>query len=237
MTKVELLAPAGDLNTLKVAIEAGADAVYISGQNFGARSYAKNFSDEELAEAVIYAHLRCKKVYVTVNTLIFDDEFDIINPYLAYLVKINVDAVIVQDLGLIKYIKINYPSLVIHASTQINIYNLQGAKNLNLMGVERIVLARETNQSDIKEISQIYDTEVFIPRGRNLYIRKFPRYLPEIMHHHRDALEINVVLRGTFGQDIGTEKLEMHPGDIFVRNADIFRMAECTGMYPYEECR
>lgn len=163
MKKVELLAPAGDFECLVAAIEAGANAVYISGKNFGARSYAKNFDNEEILKAIEFAHLRNAKVYITVNTILFEDELVEVKEYLDFLSTTNVDALIVQDLGLIKLIKTLYPSLCVHASTQLNIFNEKGVLTLNKMGVSRVVLARETPLTIIKDLARLgVELEVFI---------------------------------------------------------------------------
>lgn len=163
MNKPELLAPAGDLNTLKVAIQAGADAVYIGGRSFGARYFATNFTDEDLKEAVIYAHERLKKVYVTVNTIIYESEFNLLEEYIDYLYEINVDAIIVQDLGVISLVRNKYPDFEIHASTQMNVFNSNGIKILKKLGIKRVVLARETDIDTIKElVKEGLEIEVFI---------------------------------------------------------------------------
>lgn len=159
---MEILAPAGNLEVLKVAIQSGCDAVYISGKNFGARKFATNFSEEELIEAVNYAHLRGIKVYVTVNTIVYDYEWEELDTYLNFLNKIKVDAVIVQDLGVVHYIRKNFPTLVVHASTQMNIHNESGAKKLIDLGVKRVVLARETPIEQVKKIVDLgIEVEVF----------------------------------------------------------------------------
>lgn len=159
---MELLAPAGNLEILKIAIEAGCDAVYISGKNYGARKSADNFTLAELQEGVKFAHLRKKLVYVTVNTLIYDDEFKELHTYLDFLDQIKVDAVIVQDLGLIHYIRKNFPNIIIHASTQLNINSINGAKALQKLGVKRVVLARETPLEIVSEIVKTgIEVEVF----------------------------------------------------------------------------
>lgn len=159
---MEILAPAGNLEILKIAIQAGCDAVYISGKHFGARKFAPNFSDEELEIAVSYAHLRKKKVYVTINTIVYDEEWSKLDAYLKLLSKIKVDAIIVQDLGVISYVKQYYPQLPMHASTQMNIHNVDGAIQLLKLGVKRVVLARETPLEIIKEIIQTgIEVEVF----------------------------------------------------------------------------
>lgn len=163
MNKPELLAPAGDLNTLKVAIQAGADAVYIGGRSFGARYFATNFTDEDLKEAIIYAHERLKKVYVTVNTIIYESEFNLLEEYIDYLYEINVDAIIVQDLGVISLVRKKYPDFEIHASTQMNVFNSNGIKILKKLGIKRVVLARETDIDTIKElVKEGLEIEVFI---------------------------------------------------------------------------
>ncbi len=163
MGRPELLAPAGDLNTLKVAIEAGADAVYIGGKSFSARYFATNFNDEDLIEAVKFAHERLKKVYVTINTIINDDEFKELDNYLNFLYSINVDAIIVQDLGVVSYVRKNYPNIEVHASTQMNVYSVNAIKKLKDVGITRVVLAREVSYDVIKELNKCgLELEVFI---------------------------------------------------------------------------
>jgi len=147
--KKELLAPAGDINCLKAAIFNGADAVYLAGKNFGARKFARNFSNEELVEAVSLAHLYGVRIYVTVNTIIYEDELEDCLSYLQFLYEIGVDAVIVQDMGLIKLIREFLPDLEIHASTQAHTHNLEQIKILESLGVKRVVLARELSLEEI----------------------------------------------------------------------------------------
>lgn len=159
MKKVELLAPAGDLDTLKVAIEAGADAVYLAGKKFGARQFAKNFSDEELKEAVNFAHLRNAKIYVTVNTIIFPSEWEELCKYLAFLYEIKVDAIIVQDLGVLSYVRQTFPNFIVHISTQMNIYDEKSLKLFSDLGVKRVILAREVAINEIKKFTK-YDIEI-----------------------------------------------------------------------------
>lgn len=164
MKKIELLAPAGNMESLIAAIEAGCDAVYLGGYMFGARSFAGNFSNEEIIEAVNYAHLYGVKVYVTVNTLIYEDEVDTLLNYVDFLHKNNVDAVIIQDIGMMDLLKQTYPNLEIHASTQMHIHNLEGVKLIEELGLARVVLARETNIDEIKNIRKNTNLalEVFI---------------------------------------------------------------------------
>lgn len=151
MNKPELLAPAGNIDILKAAIQAGADAVYCSGKLFGARAFAKNFTNEEIIEAANYVHLRNKLIYITVNTIVFDEELDDLAEYIKFLYQY-VDGVIVQDLGLLHYIRKNYPNFNVHILTQQNIHCYEDAKFLKNLGVKRIVLARETPPSIIKKI-------------------------------------------------------------------------------------
>ena len=159
---MEILAPAGNFEIFKAAIQAGCDAVYISGKDFGARKFAGNFTNEEIEEAVKYAHLRFKKVYVTVNTIIYDHEFNELNNFLGFLESIKVDAVIVQDLGVLHFIRKHYPNLIVHASTQMNIHNVEGALKLKELGVKRVVLARETSVDVVKKIVDTgIEVEVF----------------------------------------------------------------------------
>ena len=162
MKKKELLAPAGDFECLKYAIHAGADAVYIGGKKFGARAYAKNFSDEELIEALKYAHLYGVLVYVTINTLIHESEIEMVLEYVKFLYLNGVDAVIMTDIGLIKRVHEHFPLLEIHASTQLNTHNIAQVKFLKELGVKRVILARELSLSEIESVQGILDTEVFI---------------------------------------------------------------------------
>lgn len=164
MKKPELLAPAGNKESLVAAIEAGCDAVYLSGIMFGARKFAKNFSNEEIIEAIKYAHKYKVKVYVTVNTLIYEDEIDEFLNYIDFLHNSNVDAVIMQDIGMMDKVRKTYPNLKIHASTQMHIHNLEGTKFMENLGLERVVLARETNYEEIKKIKENtkIELEIFI---------------------------------------------------------------------------
>ncbi len=164
MNKVELLAPAGDFSCLKAAIEAGCDAVYIGGKLFGARAFSSNFTDDEIIKAINYAHLFGVKVYATTNTLIYDKEVERFLEYISFLHKNNVDAVIIQDLGMLDLVRQTFPNLEVHASTQMHIHNLDGASFMEKLGVKRVVLARETSISKIKEIKEKtnIDIEIFI---------------------------------------------------------------------------
>ena len=162
MKKPELLAPAGSMESLKAAIAAGCDAVYLSGKMYGARAFANNFSNEELDEAINLCHLYGIKVYITVNTLIYDDEVDSFIKYVEYIYKLGVDAIIMQDLGMIDLVRKTFPNLEIHASTQAHIHNLEGTKLMEELGIKRVVLARETPIELIKEIKENTNIELEI---------------------------------------------------------------------------
>jgi putative protease len=150
----ELLAPAGSREAFIAAIAAGADAVYLSGKKFGARKFAQNFSDEEIADAITYAHARGVRVYVTVNTLIHDRELPGVLEYLISLYEAGVDAVLVQDAGLAALAREIVPGLVLHASTQLTIHNAEGVRWAHGMGFARVVLARELPFSGVDAIAQ-----------------------------------------------------------------------------------
>ena len=151
---VELLAPAGTFLKLKTAFKFGADAVYFAGKKFGLRAFAGNFEDDEIEKAVNYAHSLNKKVYITVNILAHEADFDGLKEYIEYLDKIGVDAVIAADVGIIKLIRDVAPNLDIHVSTQANVTNSYSAKFFQDMGVKRIVLARELSIEEIKKIHE-----------------------------------------------------------------------------------
>ncbi|MHC1746027.1 MAG: DUF3656 domain-containing protein [Negativicutes bacterium] len=161
---VELLAPVGGQEALVAAVESGANAVYLGGKLFGARASAQNFNEEELAEAVRFAHLRFVRVYVTVNTLIDNAELPDLANYLRYLYTIGVDAVIVQDMGVAALARRVVPDMPLHASTQMTVHNLAGVQFLAKHGFKRVVLARELSIEDIAMICRHggVEIEVFI---------------------------------------------------------------------------
>lgn len=150
----ELLAPAGNLEIFKGVIESGADAVYVGGSMFGARAYANNFTEEELLEAIDFAHLRGVKVYLTVNTLIKNSEFSKLYDYLLVYYKRGIDAVIVQDIGVVKAIHEYFPSMEIHTSTQMTVTGADGVRFLSQFGVTRVVMAREVSLAEMKRIHE-----------------------------------------------------------------------------------
>lgn len=150
----ELLAPAGNFEIFKGVIESGADAVYVGGSMFGARAYANNFTEEELLEAIDFAHLRGVKVYLTVNTLIKNSEFSKLYDYLLPYYKRGLDAVIVQDIGVVKAIHEYFPSMEIHTSTQMTVTGADGVRFLSQFGVTRVVMAREVSLAEMKRIHE-----------------------------------------------------------------------------------
>lgn len=157
---IELLAPAGNIDAAYASFKNGSDAIYLAGPSFGARAYANNFSLEEIKEIIEYAHIIDKKVYITVNTLLFEKEIDEVLKFLDYIYENDCDAVIVQDLGLAEIINKRYPGLDIHASTQMNIHTVDDALKLKELGYKRIVLAREASIDVIKEIKEKVDIEL-----------------------------------------------------------------------------
>lgn len=161
---MELLAPAGTIECVYAAVKCGADAVYFAGQSFGARSYAGNLSADEIAKAADYCHLRGVKVYVTVNTLVFDREFKELEKFIKAITRAGVDAVIVQDMGVLKYIREISPDLELHASTQMTVHSADGVRLLEKLGVSRVVLARELSDTEIQDIisGTSAEAEVFV---------------------------------------------------------------------------
>ena len=157
---IEILAPAGTKEAFINAINNGANAVYLGGKTFSARAYASNFDNNDLIEIVDYAHIMGVKVYVTVNTLIKETEFDEAVEFVKFLYENNIDGVIMQDFGLIRYCSQVFPDLEIHASTQINCHSVKQALFLKSMGIKRIVVAREIDIKTIEEICKIKDIEV-----------------------------------------------------------------------------
>ncbi|GEA30189.1 DUF3656 domain-containing U32 family peptidase [Clostridium diolis] len=164
MNKIELLAPAGSMESLIAAINNGADAIYLGGNKFSARAYASNFDNETMMKAVDYAHSYNVKVYVTINTILKQSELKEALKYAGYLYEIGVDAIIIQDLGLVKLIRDVYLDFELHASTQMTIHNAEGALYFREKGMQRIVLSRELTVDEIKYISKDLgiETEIFV---------------------------------------------------------------------------
>lgn len=161
MIKSELLAPAGSFETMKAALAAGADAVYMGGMRFGARAYAANGDEDTIKEAIRYAHLHDKKLYLTVNTLLKEEEltkelYDYLVPYY----EEGLDAVIVQDPGVMRFVQKHFPGLPVHASTQMTITGPEGAKLLEAMGCQRIVTARELSLQELRLIRENTSLEI-----------------------------------------------------------------------------
>lgn len=159
--KVEILSPAGSYESLKAAVAAGADAVYIGGSRFGARAFADNLEESSLLEAIDYVHLHGKQIYLTVNTLLKEREMEQeLYEYLLPYYRQGLDAVIVQDIGVLKFVREQFPNLPVHASTQMTITNVSGAKFLESLGVERVVTAREMTLPEIAEIAKETTLEI-----------------------------------------------------------------------------
>ena len=159
---MELLAPAGNFDALKAAVNAGANAVYLAGNNFGARAYAENFNGENLCDAVKFAHLHNVAIHVTTNTILNDDELENFAEYIKFLRSANVDALLVQDLGAAKIIKSIAPEIPLHASTQMTVHNLAGVEMLASLGFSRVVLARELSLTEIETIAKNSPVEIEI---------------------------------------------------------------------------
>lgn len=158
--KVEVLAPAGSCESLRAAVSAGADAVYVGGSRFGARAYAENLNEEQLLEAIDYVHLHGRKIYMTVNTLLKDDEMDELYGYVLPYYERGLDAVIVQDLGVLEFVREYFPGLPVHVSTQMTVTSALGAEFFKGKGAERIVPARELNLQEIRRMKEHTGLEI-----------------------------------------------------------------------------
>ena len=160
--RTELLSPCGNIECVYQAVNNGADAIYLAGKKFGARKYANNFTEEEIIKTINYCHLYGVKVYITVNTMIYEEEVKECLEYIEFLYKNNVDALIMQDIGLIDTVLKKYPNLEVHASTQCHNHNKEGISFLKSLGVKRIVLDRELSLDEINDIDIDIEKEVFI---------------------------------------------------------------------------
>ena len=160
--KKELLSPAGDFNTLMQVIHNGCDAVYLGGKKFGARKFASNFDNEEMIKAIRYCHLYGVKIYVTVNTIIYESEIDEVIDYIRFLHQNKVDAVIMQDIGLITLVRSKFPNLEIHSSTQLHTHNINQIRLLEELGIKRVVVAREMSIDEINNLDTKLEIEAFI---------------------------------------------------------------------------
>ena len=157
---VEILAPAGSVTSLEAGLCAGADAVYIGGSRFGARAFADNPGEEELLRAIDYVHLHGRKIYLTVNTLLKDKELQTLYAYLLPYYRQGIDAVIVQDIGVMRYIKRQFPGLPLHVSTQAAVTGSMGAEFFGKLGAERIVPARELSLSELQDMKRKTGLEI-----------------------------------------------------------------------------
>ena len=178
MKNIEILAPAGSFDSVIAAVRSGADAVYLGEKAFSARSSAKNFDDEELKKATAYCHIHGVKVYVTINTIVFDDELEKLKKAIISAAEADVDALIVQNMGVARLAHRLVPDLALHASTQMSIHTASGVKALYEMGFKRVVLAREMSKKEIEKCCEIpVELEVFCSR-RIVYVR-FGTMLPQ----------------------------------------------------------
>ena len=158
--RIEILAPAGSYASFKAAINAGADAVYAGGPKFGARAYADNFTKEELIEAIKEAHIYGRKLYLTVNTLLKNNEISELPEYLSPLYEAGLDAVIVQDIGVLELVREYFPKMDIHASTQMTITGYRGAAFMEGQGISRVVPARELSLEEVRMIKEKTGLEI-----------------------------------------------------------------------------
>ncbi|HOD02714.1 MAG TPA: peptidase U32 family protein, partial [Clostridiales bacterium] len=157
MSEIEILAPVGGSEQLLAAVRCGADAVYLGTQSFNARRNAKNFDSQALYEAVAYCHIRGVKVYVTLNTLVFDFEIPELDKQIKEIARSGADAIIVQDMAVMSRVKAICPHIMLHASTQMAIHNISGAEILKKLGFGRVILARELSLDEIRIITQSID--------------------------------------------------------------------------------
>ena len=179
--KAELLAPAGSFDSLKAAVAAGADAIYMGGSRFGARAYAQNAAGQEMVEAIRYAHLHGCRLYMTVNTLFKEKELEELRDYMKPYYEAGLDGVIVQDLGALQVMKQAFPGMELHASTQMTVTSVYSAKMLKEMGCCRVVPARELS---LEEISRIYKETGMDIRSRCLVLLLF-RPMPDEQSYWR----------------------------------------------------
>ena len=186
---MELLAPAGNFDKLVTAVHFGADAVYFAGKKLGLRAFAGNFDENEIYKAMDYLHQRNKKGYITLNIVANDEDFDGIDEYLKLLVDAKVDGVIVSDIGMISYIRTNYPSLNVHVSTQANVNNSYAADVYSKMGATRIVLARELNLNQIKEMHKRLGDKIDVVCSVEVNTFTSPRTIQLILQDFKKSVE------------------------------------------------
>ena len=187
MKKIELLSPAGNMESLKAAIEAGCDAIYLGGTMFSARAFANNFTNTELIQAIKYCHLYGVKVYVTCNILIYEHEVDKFIEYVSFLHQNNVDAILVQDIGMADLIHQKFPNLELHASTQMHIHNLDGVEMAKKLGFSRVVLARETPIEVIEDIIKKTNVDIEVFAHGSLYVSYSGQCLFSSLIGHRSG--------------------------------------------------
>lgn len=151
---IEILAPAGTMESLYAAVSNGANAIYLGGKTFGARAYAGNFDEQELKQAIAYAHERNVKIYVTTNILVMDSEVTDFLEYVSFLYQNDVDALIIQDIGMVHLLRNIFPNMPLHSSTQMTVINSLDTLYVKKLGIERMVYARENSVEELKEIQQ-----------------------------------------------------------------------------------
>lgn len=230
--RYEILAPAGSFEALQAAVQNGANAVYLSGKDFGARKFANNFSNEELVEAIKYCHIRGVGVYVTVNTLIFNHEFDKLRKYIDFLYTSGVDAVIVQDIGVLNYIRKTYTDFEIHCSTQMSVQTVEDIKYLESLGANRVVLGREMTVEDIRRAKQETEVELEVFVHGSLCISVSGQCLMSSMIGRRSGN------RGSCAQpcrqkyslynDYKNEKYNSQQGDYLLSPKDLYTLEEVS---------
>ncbi|HCB94786.1 MAG TPA: hypothetical protein DEP65_03435, partial [Ruminococcus sp.] len=161
--RIEILAPAGGYDSVVAAVRSGADAVYVGEKMFSARASAQNFDEEELTKAVAYCHIHGVKLYVTINTIVFDDEFEQLKKAITIAAKADADALIIQNMGVARLAHEIAPDLPLHASTQMSVHTASGVKALYELGFKRVVLSREMSKYEIKEAAKVpIELEVFV---------------------------------------------------------------------------
>ena len=195
--KKELLSPVGNMESLYQAIHNGADAVYLGGKQYGARMFSDNFTKEELINAINYCHLYGVKIYITINTIVFNDEISDFLQYVEFIYKNGVDAVIMQDIGMINLVRKKFPDLEIHASTQVHNYNNEGLSLLKEMGVSRVVITniesgtRKVSAEELSKFSKIYGwtmEELLEGKKEEKEIPMFARALVELSKEDQEEI-------------------------------------------------
>ena len=218
--QVEILAPAGSMDSLKAAVAAGADAVYTGGMMFGARAYANNLSEDELLEAIDFVHLHGKKLYLTVNTLLKEQELEEkLYAYLYPYYRQGLDAVIVQDIGVLRFIRKTFPDLPVHASTQMTITGVDGAKLLEKEGVTRVVTARELGIEEVRKIAEEVNNGLAIKDWRLKAL---------CMEHSATAIQVSACSAVSLAGEAGTVDSVRSRADFCIRLKETTKAGICS---------